>query len=440
MWISGDKGVTLYYDGIFSTYGKEDGLTSEMVYGMVEDRTGVVWIGTRGGGLFYYSDGKFKQVPESAGIPGHFIGGLMVDDKGDLWAGTSKGIVSFTPKAPFKVKMVNTARKGDVPLASAIFQDNSGRIWAGTAGGGIYLLTKDKFSLIKDTGTSREDHIAAITQDSKGVIWFATSKGLVSLEKESFKTLTVENGLPDNWILSLYADKSGILFAGTMRKGLVIIMDDGRMLSLNSTKGLCSDTVFSIAKNSDDMMWFTSTHGIFTLPFQTVIDSVLDEKSSLKCFSFDSQDGIKRPECTGGVQPASMIRRDGSMWFPTIEGIAVAGKGILPESIPHISIDSISIDGKDKELSDVMMHKGEISLFEIKFTASRFIHPERLKVRYILNGYENEWNNYSPVEKKTVVIRRLVPAITASRSKHRGRTVTRKTASYQLWLKARCFQ
>jgi len=97
MWISGDKGVTLYYDGIFSTYGKEEGLTSEMVYGMVEDQNGVVWVGTRGGGLFYYSDGKFRQVPENAGIPGHFIGGLMIDDKGDLWVGTSKGIVTFKP-------------------------------------------------------------------------------------------------------------------------------------------------------------------------------------------------------------------------------------------------------------------------------------------------------------------------------------------------------
>ncbi|HPY15815.1 MAG TPA: two-component regulator propeller domain-containing protein [bacterium] len=407
MWISGDKGVTLYYDGIFSTYGKEEGLTSEMVYGMVEDQNGVVWVGTRGGGLFYYSDGKFRQVPENAGIPGHFIGGLMIDDKGDLWVGTSKGIVTFKPAPPFKVKMVNTARKGDVPLASAIFQDNSSRIWAGTAGGGIYLLTKDKFTLIKNTGTSKEDYVSAITQDSKGVIWFATSKGLVSLEKESFKTLTVENGLPDNWILSLYADKSGALFAGTMRKGLVIIMDDGRMLSLSSRKGLCSDTVFSIAKDNSDVMWFTSTHGIFSLPFQSVVDSALNSEGSVRCFSFDSQDGIKRPECTGGVQPASMIRRDGSMWFPTIEGIAVASKGILAESVPHISIDSIVIDGKDKELSDVIIQKGEVSLFEIKFTASRFIHPERLKVRYILNGYEDEWNDYLPLDKKTVVYQKV---------------------------------
>ncbi len=407
MWISGDRGLTLYYDGIFSTFGREDGLTSEMVYGMVEDRSGVVWVGTRGGGLFSYSDGKFRQVPESAGIPGHFIGGLMVDDKGDIWVGTSKGIVTFTPSAQFKVKMVNTSRKGDVPLASAIFQDRSGRIWAGTAGGGIYLLTKDRFSLIKDTGTTRDDHISAITQDTKGVIWFATSKGLVSLEKESFKTLTVEKGLPDNWILSLYADTSGILFAGTMRKGLAIIMDDGRILSLNSTKGLCSDTVFSIVKDNDGTMWFTSTHGIFSLPFQTVIDSALNNEESVRCFSYDTQDGIKRPECTGGVQPASMIRRDGSMWFPTIEGVAVASKGILPESSPHVSIDTIILDGSEKEISDILTHKGDVSLFEIKFTASRFIHPERLKVRYILNGYENEWNDYSPVDKKTVVYQKV---------------------------------
>jgi AraC-like DNA-binding protein len=187
-----------------------------------------------------------------------------------------------------------------------------------------------------------------------------------------------------------------------MRKGLVIIMDDGRMLSLSSRNGLCSDTIFSIIKDSENTMWFTSTHGIFSLPFQHVVDAALDSSGTLKCFPFDAQDGIKRSECIGGVQPASMIRKDGSLWFPTVEGIAVSQKGTLTESNPHISIDSVIADGKEMELGDSINSSGTLSLLEIKFTASRFIHPERLKVNHILSSYENEWNLDPYLEKRSV--------------------------------------
>ncbi|MGI6394157.1 MAG: ligand-binding sensor domain-containing protein [bacterium] len=407
LWVAGNNGLTLYYDGLFSTYGKEEGLSFEMVYAMVEDRQGTVWVGTRGGGIFYYSKEKFKQLSDKVPIPGNFVGGLMVDDKGEIWAGTSKGVVAFSPVQPFKIKRMETSRKKDVPLASVIFQDNSGKIWAGTASGEIYLFTKGKFTLVKEIG--QEAPISAITQDSKGILWFATSKGLFYLEKEQFKVLTVENGLPDNWILSLYAAKPGLLFAGTMRKGLAIVMDDGKIHTLSTMKGLCSDTIFSIVKDSDDLMWFTSTQGIFSLPFQEVIDAALNREGSVKCFPFDSRDGIKRAECTGGVQPASMIRNDRTLWFPTIEGIAVINHTALPENVPHLSIDTILIDGKAKQISDVIKHKGEISLLEIQLTASRFIHPEQLNVKYILESHESEWNSYHPTEKRTVSYRKVSP-------------------------------
>ena len=407
LWLAGDKGITLYFEGTFSTLGRDDGLTSEMVYGMVEDKTGRVWAGTRGGGLFYYSDGKFNQVPENAGVPSQFIGGLLVDKKGDLWVGTSKGIVTFTPVFPLKAKSVETAKRGMIPMASVLFQDSSDRIWAGAAGGKIYLLSKNRFALVKEIGDSKDDHISAIVETEKGKILFATSKGILSLENESFKTIDSASGLPDNLVLSLYNDSSGIIFAGTMRKGLVLIMPDGRILNLDSRKGLCSDTIFSIVKDGDKTLWFTSTQGIFSLPFQDVIDTALEKDRSLRCYPFDSSDGIKRTECTGGVQPASMIRKDGSLWFPTVEGIAVSQSGIMRESNIHLSIDSVMIDGVYRNFSEKIMNSGTISLFELKFTASRFIHPERLKVRYILDGYENEWKDLNPLEKRAVTYQKV---------------------------------
>lgn len=399
MWISGNNGLSLFYKGTFVTLGKDEGLSSEMVYAMVEDNDGKVWVGSRGGGLFYYSDGTFKQVPAKAGIKSQFIGGLMLDDAGSIWAGTSKGIITFSSKLPIKVKEVPTNKKGTTPLASVIFQDSKKRIWAGTADGAIYLFVKGSFSFIRQVGSEGEDFISAITEDKEGKLWFATSSGLLLFDKDFFKMISLKEGLSDNLVLSLHADSSGIMFAGMMRTGLSIIMPDGKIISLNTKKGLCSDTIYSIIPDSNGNLWFTSTQGIFALKKDLIIETAKGSSSNLACSQFDSQDGIKRSENTGGVQPSSMIRRNGELWFPTVEGIAAVRGGSTHPSSSHIVIDEILADGKSLKISDTLMLQGSVSLFEIKYTASRFIHPERLNIRYKLEPFDEEWTNHS--EKKT---------------------------------------
>ena len=235
MWVAGNRGVKMFYPGAFITLGKDEGLSSEMVYAMVEDKLGKVWVGTRGGGLFYYVDGKFNQVVEASGLPSRFIGGLLVDKIGNIWAGTAKGIIKFKSELPVKIKSVPTINKDTAPLASVLFQDSKSRIWAGTANGEIYMLLREGFAFVRNIGEGKNDYISSIAEDSAGRLWFATSKGLLVLEDDSFKLVDSSKGLPDNMMLSLYPDKSsGKLFVGTMRKGLAIVSKDGDKVSVST--------------------------------------------------------------------------------------------------------------------------------------------------------------------------------------------------------------
>ncbi|HPS31657.1 MAG TPA: two-component regulator propeller domain-containing protein, partial [bacterium] len=405
LWIAGNKGLSLFYAGTFATIGKDEGLFSEMVYAMIEDNDGRVWVGSRGGGLFYYSEGLFRQVPEKSGIKSSFIGGLMLDDLGNIWAGTSKGIITFSPGPQIKVKDIPTNRKGATPLASVIFQDSRKRIWVGTAGGAVYLYVNGSFSFIRQVGVDGEDYISAITEDNKGKLWFATSSGLLVFDKDSFKTISVKEGLPDNLVLSVFADGTGTIFAGMMRTGLSLIMPDGKIISVNTKNGLCSDTIYSIIQDSNDNLWFTSTQGIFSLKKQQIIDVATGKTEALECYQFDTQDGIKRPENTGGVQPASMMRKNGELWFPTVEGIAAVRLSKRSESTPHVTIDDILVDGKNIKITNGLKVSGAVSLVEIKYTASRFVHPERLKIRHRLDPLEKNWTQLA--ERTTASYQKL---------------------------------
>ena len=58
-----------------------------------------LWIGTNGGGLncFDKQTGKFIRFTEKDGLPNKVVYGILNDDDGNLWISTNKGLSRFTP-------------------------------------------------------------------------------------------------------------------------------------------------------------------------------------------------------------------------------------------------------------------------------------------------------------------------------------------------------
>ena len=352
LWLSGSRGITLFYPGKFITLGRESGLFSEKVYALLEDGSGRVWAGTRGGGLFFYENGKFRYLRDRKGDIGRFVGGLFQNDDGSILVGTTSGIVSFLPEKPSVFKKMKVVNNGNMNAVSVIFRDRKSRLWAGGAGGAIYLDTKNGWHLLRKFGDD-SDFVSAIEQDNAGNLWFAASKGLWQLDAND-EFHEINQGVAGNVPVSLFINKNDVVFVGSMHRGLTLIFPDLKFAQLDSRKGLCSDTILGITADESGNIWFSSTNGIFSLPEKDVIEAAKNENGSLSCTPFDAADGIRRPESTGGVQPSVLKRGNGDLWFPTLEGVAVLKKegrksakfdSVVPEESPTIIV-------KDEEKSN----------------------------------------------------------------------------------------
>ena len=345
LWLAGNRGLTLFYPGKFITLGRESGLFSEKVYALLEDDSDRVWVGTRGGGLFFYENGKFKYLKDRKGDIGRFVGGLLRNDDGRILVGTTSGIVSFLPEKPNVLNKMKVSNNDVMNAVSVIFRDKKSRLWAGGSGGAIYLDSKNGWHLLRKFGDD-SDFVSAIAQDSAGNLWFAASKGLWQLDKND-EFHEINQGVVGNVPVSLFIDENDIVFVGSMHSGLTLIFPDLKFAQLDSRKGLCSDTILGITADEDGNMWFSSTNGIFSLPEKDVVEAAKSENGSLSCTPFDATDGIRRPESTGGVQPSVLKRRNGDLWFPTLEGVAVLKKNgrksakfdsVVPEESPSIIV------------------------------------------------------------------------------------------------------
>lgn len=82
------------WDYSYTHYGKEDGLPSNTVYCMVEDKDGIMWIGTDAG-LVRFDGSHFKTYTTADGLPSNDVFSLFCDSKNRVWVITMSPEISY---------------------------------------------------------------------------------------------------------------------------------------------------------------------------------------------------------------------------------------------------------------------------------------------------------------------------------------------------------
>jgi ligand-binding sensor domain-containing protein/tRNA A-37 threonylcarbamoyl transferase component Bud32 len=144
LWIGTKGGLNLYQpeSGTF-THWKADpndpkSLTNDNVSSIHEDRPGIFWIGTWGGGLnrFDRESGTFKHYLEKDGLPNEIIYSILSDEDGNLWLSTNKGIAKFDlEKETFKNYDVGDGLQSNEFNSGAYYKSEDGEMFFGGING-----------------------------------------------------------------------------------------------------------------------------------------------------------------------------------------------------------------------------------------------------------------------------------------------------------------
>lgn len=206
------------------TNNKDDdhSLSSNMVYSVLEDHKGRIWVGTFGGGLdlFTHSGNKdgfknplntFHHYP----MPwAKAIRHLCEDNSGHIWIATSYGLLIFNPDENsgqddhFKAYQKVPGDPGSLGNNGVQYlcKDQAGQMWVGTFGGGLnkaIVHNNDvdhvKFKAFTKADGLPNDVVLSITADDQQDLWVATAGGLsrFNIRQQSFKTYDSFDGLPD---------------------------------------------------------------------------------------------------------------------------------------------------------------------------------------------------------------------------------------------------
>jgi ligand-binding sensor domain-containing protein len=187
-----------------------------------QDKSGMIWLGTKNG-LARYDGNQLFMVGIDSALTGE-VTAIYEDVEGHLWIGTYSGKIYFLDRTR-KPHAFNIQEGNPTKPVRTILQDNSGQIWFATYGEGVYVYTGARlFNIGIDDGLSSND-IYTMTIDPAGKIWLGTDDGInicsFSNEKKSIRQLGLSQGLPDQIITALQADRNGNIWIGTFEYGIV---------------------------------------------------------------------------------------------------------------------------------------------------------------------------------------------------------------------------
>lgn len=107
-----------------------------------EARDGIIWLATSGGGLNRFDPitEQFTHFTQEDGLPSNIMCAILEDKHGNLWISTNKGLACFTPKT----KKVRTFGISDGIYISEFhfktcFQDADGSMYFGGTGGYVHF-------------------------------------------------------------------------------------------------------------------------------------------------------------------------------------------------------------------------------------------------------------------------------------------------------------
>lgn len=203
------------------------------------DKSGNLWFGTMGEGVYRYDGKFFTQFIDKDGLPSNKIHCVLEDKSGTIWFGTDKGLCRYDGKAITRVP-ISVANKnsyifhGSVSKNAAdenevwsMMQDKTGKIWIGTKAG-VYcydgrFFTRflDNDSIVNKAGLHLK-MVHHILEDRAGNIWFGSGMppGMEGLCYYDGASITQFNPGGAKWIRSLLEDKAGRIWIGTRNQGM----------------------------------------------------------------------------------------------------------------------------------------------------------------------------------------------------------------------------
>ena len=445
MWLAGTGGITIV-DATGTVRGHirgKDGLITDDVEALAQDRDGNIWVGTDGAGavklaqtgfttytgddeilgrpaaifesrehevvlltktdarlrIYVRGHGQFnlrKTISSPHGFPwGTGQIGLQTKD-GDWWIATGEGVSRFPASGGARILSMGAAASGP-PLK--LFEDSRGDIWIAFRRSGPTGLARYRRStgqveqVVPDAVPAQPFSFPFVfAEDRHGSVWIGYFVGPLMRFRSGHLREVPLPARAARGIRSLLVDSKDRVWVGTSEAGLLQLQDtdtDAPRLAANPVRpSLSGDLVECLAEDNFGSIYVCTNRGLDVL-----------NPGSNDLRHYTGEDGLVR----GNVQLA-MRDATGTLWFASSLGISQ----LIPQSVPqspgpYVQVSRLEIAGIPRAISWLGQRRVAgiklpfgVGPVRIEVTGTTFRPGDVLRYQTRLEGVDREWSIPSP--------------------------------------------
>jgi signal transduction histidine kinase/ligand-binding sensor domain-containing protein len=431
LWIGTvERGLVHVHNGRAVAFRQLDGLSGDVILCLFEDREGNMWVASTGG-LDRFRELPVTTISVKQGLSSDATQSVLAATDGSIWVGAVDALTRW------KNRQTTVFRKGSgLPDAPhSLYQDHRGRVWTSTRQGLAYFMD----GRFVGTGARPGGRVHYITGDDAGNLWLSGHEGLVHLRDgrlvkyfpwselgrpQSAEILlpgrepgalwlgfwvpggvshfmdgqlrasyTTADGLGEGTVGDLYIGHSGALWAAT--QGGLSRLKDGRIATLTTKNGLPCNTVIWAIQDNDRSFWLYTACGLVLVTRPELDAWVADPTRRIAMTTWDAADGVRlRSSAASEYGPRVTKSTDGKLWFVTGEGVQVVDPHhlVVNRLPPPVQIEQITADRTAFDASPGLKLPPLVRDLAVEYTALSLAAPEKVRFRYKLEGYDNDWH------------------------------------------------
>lgn len=425
LWIATtDNGLLHVHNGLADTFTQSDGLSSNSIQNLYEDREGNVWA-VSPNGLDRFRELPIVTLSHHQGLTSEHVRSVFASSTGRLWVGNQVAVDSL-----WRGK-ISTITKEKLPgkTTTSILEDHEGRLWLGMDAE-LYVLEGGHFHPIRTpdgkslgvvfglvegvdnhiyaviTGNPQRIfdilHLKVVGSDAlptgvagspfapapRGGIWLPRSDGpLLHYQSGSFES--TGQSLKTGSVLGLADDQRGAVWGAAV--GGVVLWSSGHSRLLTTQNGLPCNLTYSLIFDDVGTLWISGECGFIAIPRAELQRWVAQPEAQIAVRTYDVLDGAE----TGGSPfgPAATKSQDGRLWFVNEVALQVIDPTHLSENhlAPPVVIEAIQADSTSLSLGTGVRLPARTKDLRIDYTALSFASPQKVHFRYKLEGRDDNW-------------------------------------------------
>jgi len=327
------------------------GIGRAHVRNVYRGRSGALWVGTDGDGIYRIADGHAIHLTTRDGLSNNFVRAMTQDRDGSMWVAADEGISHI---------LENGAH---TRIVSYQMRD-----------GLAYFSTR------------------ALLEDRQGDLWIGTDHGLSHMHAGNFLGDAATSVLAQMKIWAIHEDTDGGIWFGTRNNGLYRFRD-GKLAHFSADDGLAGNAVYQILEDRTGHLWMSGPNGISLLNRHELDAQAESFPRHLALTFYSTGDMAANTEIYGGTQPSGCISKEGDVWFPSNLGpIHISSSPTAALAPSSLRIQSVLADGLAIQLTAPIVLRPSVTRMQFAFAPIRLRSQGSLRFRYRLDGFEKDWS------------------------------------------------